>query len=85
LAEERFMGSRNALPLIDQIVLRPFLELLDGRGVPSEKLLTQAHLPRHADTAVGQFVSARSLLQFLSISAREEESSVHRDSVREKK
>ena len=63
-------GSRNTLPLIDGIVLRPFLKLLDGLGAPSEKLLTQAHLPRHADTAAGQFVSARSLLQFLSISAR---------------
>jgi hypothetical protein len=60
------MGSRNALPLIDQIVLRPFLELLDGRGVPSEKLLTQAHLPRHGGHSGGT-VSLGALLVAVSV------------------
>jgi hypothetical protein len=64
-------GLPTTLPLIDRTVLRPFLELLNDLGAPSEKLLAQAHLPRLADAAGGQSVSARSLLQFLSIAARE--------------
>jgi len=67
------LQSPAALPLVDDVEIRSVLALLDQRGVPSQKLLEKAHLPTVTPVDPGHFVSARSLLRFLSLAARETE------------
>jgi AraC-like DNA-binding protein len=63
----------RALPLIDRIEIRPVLSLLGERGLSTDRLLEQAHIPMPGAEHAGHLISARSILGFLSLAAREAE------------
>jgi hypothetical protein len=63
----------DPVPLIDQVEIRSVFSFLDGHGVLTGDLLAQAYLPAPTSERKSRVVSARSLLRFLSLAAREVE------------
>lgn len=65
------MQRKNALPLIDGVEIRPVIKLLDEVGTTASKILIRANVPVRCADEPGTFVSARSMLRFVSLAASE--------------